>query len=102
LDRAIAEPRAATIEAHTFGVWSVAMSGNCKTLTSVNGGAKTVKLWDAKTGKERAVLEGHTDDLCTVVFTPDGTSAKFNDLSDATLIWFPVGNGSEKSKVIAG
>jgi WD40 repeat protein len=29
-------------------------------------------LWDAKTGKERAVLSGHPGDVWSVAFSPDG------------------------------
>jgi len=42
-----------------------------KTLASMRWD-NTIKLWDVKTGKERANLKGHTDRVDTVAFTPDG------------------------------
>src|SRR5262249_55508308 len=33
---------------------------------------KTVKLWDAATGQERATLKGHTAPVYSVSFSPDG------------------------------
>ena len=34
--------------------------------------APTVKIWEAKTGEERATLRGHTGDVYAVAFSPDG------------------------------
>src|SRR5262249_39057365 len=44
----------ATLKGHTDDVLSVAFSPDGKTLASASG--KTVKLWDAQTGQERASL----------------------------------------------
>ena len=33
---------------------------------------KTVKVWDAATGQETLTLEGHTDLIHSVAFSPDG------------------------------
>src|SRR5262249_50099032 len=37
-------------------------------------GGKTVRLWDMKTGQLRRTLAGHRDWVCTVAFSPDGTT----------------------------
>ena len=34
-----------------------------------------MKLWDAATGQELRTLEGHTDEVYSVAFSPDGTAA---------------------------
>jgi WD40 repeat protein len=42
-------------------------------LTLASGSAdKTVKLWDAKTGKEAGTLKGHAGPVNSVAFSPDG------------------------------
>ncbi|KAI4208823.1 MAG: hypothetical protein LQ351_008166, partial [Letrouitia transgressa] len=41
----------------------------------------TVRLWDAATGEARGILEGHSDSVRAVVFSPDGSllaSASYN------------------------
>ena len=35
-------------------------------------GDRTVKVWDAATGQETLTLKGHTDDVMSVAFSPDG------------------------------
>ena len=35
---------------------------------------KTVRLWDAVTGEHKAMLTGHTDEVSSVAFSPDGTT----------------------------
>ena len=39
---------------------------------ATGGEGNTVKIWDAKTGEERATLRGHTGDVYAVAFSPDG------------------------------
>ena len=38
-------------------------------------GNTIIRLWDAETGQHKATLEGHTDDVTSVAFSPDGTLA---------------------------
>jgi WD40 repeat protein len=35
-------------------------------------GDRTVKVWDAETGRELLTLQGHTNTVTTVAVTPDG------------------------------
>lgn len=63
-----------TFDGHTDGVAGVALTPDGKTLVSVSND-KTVRLWDAATGKLLHTLEGHTGWVGSVVLTPDGTRA---------------------------
>jgi Anaphase-promoting complex subunit 4 WD40 domain len=50
---------------------SVAWSPDGKTVASSSGN-KTVKLWDALSGKLLSTLEGHTEGVWSVAWSPDG------------------------------
>jgi len=70
------------LEGHTSCVNSVVFSPNGKLIASVSDGetdglwyasnGNTVRLWDTSTGQQYAVLEGHTESVGSVVFSPDG------------------------------
>lgn len=51
-------------------MWCVAFSPDGKTLTS-RSHDKTIKVWDLKTSKERATLEGHADVVQSVAYSQD-------------------------------
>jgi WD40 repeat protein len=53
----------------TAKLWDAA-NGLPQTLASA-GEDTTVRLWDVPTGAERAILEGHTDQVRSVAFGPD-------------------------------
>ena len=66
------EPRLrATLEAHSEGVWDLAISPDGKFLASASRD-KTIKLWDLSNGRNTATLKGHTDSLGALAFHPDG------------------------------
>jgi WD40 repeat protein len=56
---------------HTSSVISVAYSPDGRYIAS-GSGDKTVKLWDASTGKLLRTLEGHAGAVFTVTYSPDG------------------------------
>src|SRR5260221_12069366 len=61
-----------SLQGHTDMVFSVAISRDG---TRVISGSydKTVKVWDAVTGKEMLSLQGHTDMVFSVAISRDGT-----------------------------
>ena len=64
---------------HTYGVHAVAFSPDGQTLATASDD-RTVRLWDADTGKLRRTLKGHTGPVNSVAFSSDsGTVATASD-----------------------
>src|SRR5262245_48605351 len=84
----------ATLRAHpqTYpnyrgGALSVVFSPDGKTLAS-SGRDATIKLWDVKTGKNLATLEGHDYEVWSVAFSPDGkTLASAGTKDKSVKLW---------------
>ena len=47
----------------------------------------TVRLWDAKTKKSLATLQGHTGDVNGLAFSPDGKTLASGDVYKAVKLW---------------
>ena len=60
-----------TLEGHQGAVLSVAFDPQGGTLAS-GSDDKTVKLWEARSGKLLRTLEGHQDSVMSVAFDPQG------------------------------
>ena len=61
-----------TLTGHAAWISSVAISPDGRWVVS-GAGDKTIKIWDAETGKELTNISGHTMEITTCAFSPDGS-----------------------------
>jgi WD40 repeat protein len=89
-----------TLTGHADSVWSVAFSPDGKTLAS-GSRDETIRLWDVKTGKERATLvvepvDVYTGAVWSMAYSPDGeTLATISE--DKTVRLWDVKTGKERA-----
>jgi WD40 repeat protein len=76
----------AVLEGHSDCVRSLAFSPNGAHIVS-GSDDKTVRMWDAHTGKELAVLEGHSDHVWSVAFSPDGAHIVSGSDDKTVRVW---------------
>lgn len=84
-----------TLNGHTAHINKVALSPDgtmfasasaSKRVASASKG-KTIRLWDIRTGEQRATLNGHADVVHDLAFSPDATMLASSSWDKTVLIW---------------
>ena len=87
---------------HQGAVSTLAFSPDGKTLAS-GSDDRTIRVWDVESGKEKAVLTGHSEPVRTVVFSPDGktlaSGAGARSSSDRSIRLWDAESGKEKAQI---
>jgi WD40 repeat protein len=95
-DAARGWPRLPVLKGHaagSLGVLRVVFNHDDSVLASASGD-NTIRLWDVATGKERAVLRGHSAWVTSVAFPGDATVISGSD--DKTVRLWGVGTGKRR------
>jgi WD40 repeat protein/serine/threonine protein kinase len=74
------------LDGHDGEISAVGWSSDGQRLASA-GADGTVRLWDPRTGQERAVLSGHEEPVITLAFSPDGTRLASADAAGVVRLW---------------
>ena len=77
-------PQTPTIQ-HQQAVNEVVFSPTAEMLATASG--KTIRLWDASTRILQATLEGHTDIVKSLAFSPDGTLLVSGGADRPAILW---------------
>jgi hypothetical protein len=74
------------IEGHLGAVYCAAFSPDAKKIISA-GADGSLRLWDARTGKELRRLDGHTGRVWAVAFAPDGRRVVSGGFDGSVRLW---------------
>jgi WD40 repeat protein len=72
------------------GKWIASASGQ----TDISSGDKTIRIWDAASGKELLCLTGHTGNVASAAFSPDGRHI-ISSSSDGTVRFWAIDAGMD-------
>ncbi|CAD8120171.1 unnamed protein product [Paramecium sonneborni] len=85
------------LDGHSNWIQSVCFSPDKTTLAS-GSGDKSIRLWDVKTGQQKAKIDGHSDRVWSVCFSPDGTTLASGSDDKSIRLW-DVKTGQQKAKL---
>ncbi|MCL2443636.1 MAG: caspase family protein [Treponema sp.] len=101
-----------TLNGHTHPVYSVAFSPDGRQIISGSGnhtyssagnfisGSGIIKLWDVNSGREIRTFNGHSHNVMSVAFSPDGKQIVSGSWDNTIILW-DVASGQE-IKVFSG
>src|SRR6202012_124837 len=73
-------------EGHSNGVGSLTFSPDGRYIAS-GSHDRTIRHWDAKSGKEIRKLEGHSRSVASVAFSPDGSYIASGSADMTIRLW---------------
>jgi WD40 repeat protein/serine/threonine protein kinase len=74
------------LSGHSDRVFSAAYSPDGASIVTASAD-KSARIWDSRTGAQRAVLSGHTDRVYTAAYSPDGTRVVTGSRDKSARIW---------------
>jgi WD40 repeat protein len=85
----LSENRSITLKGHSDwfgGIYTIAFSPDSKLIAS-GSKDKTIKIWQVNTGKEAITLEGHSDDITSIIISADNKIIASGSKDKTLKLW---------------